>query len=163
MYYKGRPCPYHADAQMCNLSKQVTKLTDYGPNPFAFNIEEATKINNTFRTAIWTGEHLQVTLMSIKVGEDIGLEIHPDVDQFLRIEDGQGLILIGDTKDRVDFKKLVYDGCAIMIPAGKWHNLINTGNTALKLHSIYSPPQHPYGTVHETKEIAQAAEKNNGY
>ncbi len=163
MNCKGHPCPNCAGPQKHNPSKQTVKSSDYGPNPYALNIEEATKMNHTFRTVIWTGEHLQVTLMSIKVGEDIGLEIHPDVDQFLRIEDGQGLILIGATKDRVDFKKLVYDGCAIMIPAGKWHNLINTGNIPLKLYSIYSPPQHPHGTVHATKEIAQAAEEKNGH
>lgn len=163
MNYKGYTCPYGANTQMPNPPNQAAKPTDFGPNPYALNIEEATKLNHTFRTVIWTGEHLQVTLMCIRAGEDIGLEIHPHVDQFLRVECGQGLILIGSSKDKVDFKKVVYDGCAIMIPAGKWHNLINTGNTPLKLYSIYAPPQHPHGTVHATKEIAQAAEENSGH
>lgn len=132
---------------------------DYGPEPFAINIDEATKRNNTFRTAIWTGQHLQLTLMSINVGEDIGLEIHPDLDQFIRIEDGQGIVRMGDRKDLMNFRANVYDDFAFIIPAGKWHNIYNTGNRPLKLYSIYAPPQHPKGTVHCTKEDAQRAEK----
>ena len=132
---------------------------DSGGKPFVVDIEEATKDNHTFRTAIWTGEHLQVTLMSINVGEDIGLELHPDVDQFLRVEQGQGLVKMGDRKDVLDFQAEVSDDFAIMIPAGKWHNLINTGNEPLKLYSIYAPPEHPFGTVHQTKAIAMAAEE----
>lgn len=137
-------------------------LKDYGSQPFVVNIEEASKQNTNFRTALWTGRHLQVTLMSLNVGEDIGLEIHPNLDQFLRIEEGQGLVQMGKSKERLDFQKKVYDDDAIMIPAGTWHNLINTGQTAIKLYSIYAPPQHPFGTVHETKAIAMAAEKNYG-
>ncbi|GAB6085083.1 cupin domain-containing protein [Alkaliphilus crotonatoxidans] len=129
-------------------------MKDYGPKPFVVNIEEATKQNNTFRTALWTGEYLQLTLMSINVGDDIGLEIHPDHDQFIRIEQGQGLVKMGDRKDHLDFQATVYDNYAIFIPAGKWHNLINTGCTPLKLYSIYAPPEHPWGTIHETKEDA---------
>mgnify|MGYP005834590447 CR=1 FL=1 len=138
-------------------------LKDYGPEPFVVNIDAATKQNNNFRTALWTGRYLQLTLMSINVGEDIGLEIHPNLDQFVRIEEGQGLVKMGDRKDRLDFQRKVYDDYAFIIPAGKWHNLINTGNTPLKLYSIYAPPQHPYGTVHETKADAQAAEANSAY
>ncbi|WP_097019507.1 cupin domain-containing protein [Orenia metallireducens] len=135
--------------------KQVTKLKDYGPCPFVVNIEEATKQNNYFRLALWTGEYLQLTLMSIKPGDDIGLEIHPDVDQFIRIEQGQGITMIGDRRDQLDFKAKVYGDDAIFIPAGKWHNLINTGRRPLKLYSIYAPPEHPRSAVHETKEDAE--------
>jgi mannose-6-phosphate isomerase-like protein (cupin superfamily) len=134
------------------------QLRDYGPEPFVVNINEITKQNNNYRTALWTGTHLQLTLMSIEVGEDIGLEIHPNLDQFIRIEEGQGLVKMGDSKYNLDFQRNVYDDFAFIIPAGKWHNLINTGNTPLKLYSIYAPPQHPHGTVQETKAIAQAAE-----
>ena len=102
-------------------SKDKIELKDYGPEPFIVNIEEATKQNNTYRTALWTGRHLQVTLMSINVGEDIGLEIHPTVDQFLRIEQGQGIVQMGDRKDNLDFAEKVYENFAIMVPAGKWH------------------------------------------
>ena len=78
--------------------RENIQLKDYGNEPFVVNIEEAAEQNNTFRTALWTGRHLQVTLMSINVGEDIGLEIHPTVDQFLRIEEGQGLVQMGNTQ-----------------------------------------------------------------
>ncbi|WP_186578257.1 cupin domain-containing protein [Aquibacillus kalidii] len=133
-------------------------LTDYGPNPFVININKATKQNSTYRTALWTGSHFQVTLMSIGIGEDIGLEMHPNVDQFLRIEQGQGIVKMGKRRDGLTFEKRVYDDSAIIIPAGTWHNLINTGNAPLKLYSIYAPPNHPFGTVHPTKADAVEAE-----
>ncbi len=136
-------------------------LTDYGPEPFVTNINEATKQNDTFRTALWTGEHLQVTLMSLKAGEDIGLEMHPDVDQFLRVEQGQGIVRMGKTKEGLNFTKHIYDDSAILIPAGTWHNLTNTGSIPLKLYSIYAPPNHPFGTVHVTKSEAMAAEEGS--
>ena len=135
-------------------------LKDYGSEPFVVNINEATKQNNTYRTALWTGKHLQVTLMSINVGEDIGLEIHPDVDQFLRIEQGQGIVQMGKSKDNLNFQRNAYDDFAIMIPAGTWHNVTNTGNIPLKLYSIYAPPNHPFGTVHVTKADALAMEED---
>jgi len=99
--------------------------------------------------------------MSINVGEDIGLEIHPNLDQFIRIEQGQGLVKMGDSKHNLDYQKNVRDGYVFIIPAGKWHNLVNTGSIPLKLYSIYAPPQHPHGTVHKTKAEALAAEKTN--
>ena len=135
------------------------RLKDYGPAPFVINIEEAALQNRTFRTALWTGKHFQVTVMSIDVGEDIGLEVHPHTDQFIRIEQGQGLMQMGDAEDRLDFEREVKQDDAVMIPAGKWHNLINTGNTPLKVYVIYAPPEHPHGTVHKTKADALAAEQ----
>ena len=157
-YYQNKP-RYNS-----NYSKQYSSpfLKDYGPKPLVVNINEVTLQNNNFRTALWTGCYLQITLMSINVGEDIGLEIHPDTDQFIRIEQGQGLVMMGDRRDRLDFQEKVCDDFAIIIPAGKWHNLINTGCVPLKLYSIYAPPQHPRGTVHETKADAQAAEEKRG-
>lgn len=133
-------------------------MTDYGPNPFVVDINKAALNNGTFRTALWTGNHLQLTLMSISAGEDIGLEMHPNVDQVLRIEDGQGLVRMGDSKDHLYLCQPVFEDYAIFIPAGTWHNITNTGNKPLKLYSIYAPPNHPYGTVHETKIDAEAAE-----
>lgn len=138
-------------------------LQDYGANPFVMDINQATKQNDNFRTALWTGDHLQVTLMSIGVGEDIGLEIHPKVDQFLRIEEGQGLVQMGKNKSVLNYEQRVKDDDAIIIPAGTWHNVINTGSTPLKLYSIYAPPNHPYGTVHQTKADAEAAEQEYGH
>ena len=128
---------------------------DYGSQPFVVNINQATKQNNAFRTALWTGEHFQVTLMSIPVGEDIGLEVHPTTDQFIRLEEGQGLVRMGNSKDQVDFEQMVYDDDAVMVPAGKWHNIINTGTKPLKVYVIYAPPEHPFGTVHPTKASAE--------
>jgi len=154
MYGFYNQIPYHY-LPYFNPASPPIKLKDYGPNPFVVNIEEATKQNNNFRIALWTGKYLQITLMSINLGEDIGLEIHPDLDQFIRIEEGQGLVKMGDRKDRLDFQANVRDDYAFVIPAGKWHNLINTGNKPLKLYSIYAPPAHPHGTVHKTKEDAE--------
>lgn len=134
-------------------------LKDYGRQPMVININEASKENKTFRTALWTGNHLQVTLMSIRPGEDIGLEVHPTVDQFLRVEEGKGLVQMGYTKDNLSFQAKVFDDYAIMVPAGTWHNVINTGKRPLKLYSIYAPPNHPFGTVHQTKADAMAAER----
>jgi len=122
-------------------------------------MENATLQNDYFRTALWTGTHLQLTLMSIKPGEDIGLEIHPNTDQFLRIEQGQGVVMMGKDKDNLTFQKRVYDNYAIFVPAGTWHNVINTGRKPLKLYSIYAPPQHPFGTVHVTKQDAEEQEE----
>ncbi|MBO9596988.1 MAG: cupin domain-containing protein [Cohnella sp.] len=126
--------------------------------PFVVNIDQAAKLNNNYRTALWTGQHFQVTLMSINVGEDIGLEVHPTTDQFIRIEDGQGLVQMGPGKDRLDYQTMAYEGYAIMVPAGTWHNVTNTGNRPLKVYVIYAPPQHPFGTVHPTKASAMASE-----
>ncbi len=181
--YRPYPCPYYANTPMYSLpnmsdfyrmypytyrlnqptyksnsSNQSIKLKDYGPEPFVVNIDEATKQNSNYRTALWTGDNLQVTLMSIKVGGDIGLEIHPTVDQFIRIEEGQGMVKMGDKKDQLNYQERVYDDFAIMIPAGKWHNVINTGDKPLKLYAIYAPPEHPRGTVHKTKADTLASE-----
>lgn len=125
---------------------------DYGPKPYLVNIDQSTKENNNFRTALWTGDYLQVTLMSINVGDDIGLEIHSDTDQFIRIEDGRGIVKMGKYKENMDFQASVENDFAIMIPAGTWHNIINTGNKPLKVYSIYAPPHHKHGVIHVYKE-----------
>jgi mannose-6-phosphate isomerase-like protein (cupin superfamily) len=96
--------------------------------------------------------------MSLNVGEDIGAEVHPNTDQFLRIEQGKGLTKMGNSRDNMNLQAEVSDDDVILIPAGTWHNLINTGNKPLKLYSIYAPPEHPRGTVHRTKADAMAAE-----
>ncbi|MFC0232232.1 cupin domain-containing protein [Bhargavaea ullalensis] len=133
-------------------------VTDYGGRPFVVNIENAAEQNDLFRTALWTGSHLQVTLMSIPPGEDIGLEVHPNTDQFLRLEDGEGLVQMGSSPDRLDYRMPVSDDDAIFVPAGTWHNLTNTGREPIRLYSIYAPPNHPFGTVHRTKSEAEEAE-----
>lgn len=135
-------------------------IKDYGKQPLVLNITSAANSNQNFRTALWTGDHLQITLMSLQPGEDIGLEIHPDVDQFIRIEQGMGIVQMGDDKNRLNFVRTVFPGYIIVIPAGKWHNLTNTGPLPLKLYSIYAPPNHPHGTIHRTKKEALLAEKD---
>lgn len=141
-----------------NDLRQKHSSTDHGGKPYVVDIEDATEDNRTFRTALWTGKHLQVTLMSIGVGDDIGLEIHPNTDQFLRIEDGRGLVQMGQRRDQLTFQRRVSDDDAIMVPAGTWHNIKNRGKKPLKLYSIYAPPEHKFGTVHRTKADAVAAE-----
>ena len=126
-------------------------LKDHGPAPLVVNIEDYTLENENFRLVLWTGEYLQVALMSIPVGGEIGLEVH-DGDQFLRIESGRGRAMMGSTRDALTIIKDVEDDYAIFVPAGKWHNLINTGNTPLKIYSIYAPVEHPHSTVHRTPE-----------
>lgn len=133
-------------------------LKDYGPEPFAINIKQAAEQNDAFRTTLWTGGNLQLTLMSINVGEDIGFEIHEHLDQFIRIEEGRGVVLMGNSRNQMTFQANVEEGYAFIIPAGTWHNLINTGNIPIKLMSIYAPPQHPHGTIHRTRAEAMAAE-----
>ena len=133
------------------------KIRDCGCQPFIADIEDLATRNSNYRTALWTGEHLQVTLMCIPVGGDIGLEMHDDVDQFIRIEDGCALIQMGKCKDNVDYQQKVNSNFAILVPARTWHNIVNV---PLKLYSVYAPPKHPFGTVHRTKGEAQCAERH---
>jgi mannose-6-phosphate isomerase-like protein (cupin superfamily) len=122
------------------------------------DIEQATLDNDTFRTVLFTGDHTQLTVMRIAPGEDIGAEAHHDRDQFLRIEQGQARVEFGKSEDAMDERHDVSDDWAVIIPAGVWHNVINTGEEDLKLYSLYSPPEHPPETVHRTKAEAEAAE-----
>lgn len=124
---------------------------DLAGAPAVINIDKETKMNSFFRRAIWTGEHLQVTVMSIPPGGEVGLEIHEDTDQFLRVEFGVGSVYMGKTKQDVKFIGDADNECAILIPAGTWHNVLNTQKVPLKLYSIYAPPHHPVGTIHKTK------------
>lgn len=135
--------------------------TDFGPDPFVANISTATKHNRNFRAALWTGKYLQLTLMSIPPGGEIGLENHRDTDQFLRIEEGCGIVRMGTSPERMTYQAGVCDGSAVFVPAGTWHNLINTGSGPLKLYSIYAPPHHPSGTVHATRADALADEEQH--
>lgn len=117
------------------------------------NIEELTRANTYFRQVLYTGLHAQLVLMTLKAGEEIGMEVHPTVDQFFRFEVGQGKVTIAG----VDYA--VKDGDVAIVPAGAMHNVVNTGSEDLKLYTIYSPPNHPEGTIHKTKAEAMVAEK----
>ena len=141
-----------------NRGQSNGQIHDYGPEPFIVNIDQFAKSNPNYRTALWTGQHLQLTLMSIRVGGDIGLEMHSNLDQLIRVESGCGLVKMGSCKENLNIQRKVDGNYAIVIPAGTWHNLINIGNRPLKLYSIYAPPQHPFGTIQETKEIAEKEE-----
>ena len=136
-------------------------MQDYGNNPYVVNIEELTLANDNFRTAAWTGFNLQMTLMSLQPGEDIGAEVHDDHDQFLWIEQGEARVVMGDSADDLSFEMEASEDFAIFVPAGKWHNVSNIGLRSLKLYSIYAPAEHPHGTVHPTKAEAEAAEHHH--
>lgn len=131
------------------------EICDYGPEPFVFNINHATNMNQNFRTTLWTGRDMQLTLMSIPVRGDIGVEMHPDVDQFIRIESGHAKVYMGGCQNALREAGTVNENYAIIIPAGTWHNVVNIGNRPLKVYSLYAPPQHPFGTVHKTKSDAE--------
>ena len=121
---------------------------------FVDDIEDLTESNKDFRRVLYTGKHLQLVLMSLKPGEEIGEEVHDTHDQFFRIEKGKGEVLIDGVKTKVkaDF--------AIIVPAGARHNVINTGDKALRLYTLYSPPEHRDGIVRATKAEAEASEEH---
>lgn len=121
---------------------------------FINDIESLTKENPDFRRVLYTGRHLQLVLMSIPPGGDIGEEVHPDRDQFFRIEKGRGEVWIDGRMTKIE------DDFAILVPAGARHNVRNTGDKPLRLYSIYGPPEHADGTVHVTKAEAMASKEH---
>lgn len=117
-------------------------------------IEQATLENNYFRQVLFTGTYTQLVVMCLQPGEEIGNEVHPTVDQFFRIEQGEAKFVFGGKEEH-----LVHDGDAVVVPAGTEHNVLNASSTnILRLYTLYSPPNHPDGTVHRTKDEAEAAE-----
>ena len=144
---------HHSMGCLCGNGK-----TDHGPKPFVTNITREARQNQNFRTALWTGHHLQMTLMCIPVSCDIGVENHPETDQLIRVEEGQALVRMGSGKERLDVQHRLRTGDAVFVPCGTWHNVMNTGSCPLKLSSIYAPPNHPRGTVHPTKADAEHEE-----
>ena len=135
--------------------RQCVFQTDKGPDPYVANIEQMAVRNPNFRTAIWTGCHMQMTIMSIPPCGEIGQEIHQDTDQLIRVEQGKAEVMIGKCEEKKDFHKFMCKGDAVFIPAGSWHNIINVGRIPLMLSSVYALPHHPRGTVHRTKEEAE--------
>jgi mannose-6-phosphate isomerase-like protein (cupin superfamily) len=125
-------------------------IRDIGPQPQSFDLERATRENENYRKVAWSGRYLQVTLMSIPVGSDIGLEVHPDTDQFLRLDAGRGRAQIGPSKDELTFDMEVSDGWCVLIPAGSWHNVTNIGDEPMQVYAIYAPAHHKPGKVHRT-------------
>ena len=122
--------------------------------PYVGAIEKQTLSNTYFRQVLFTAQHEQLVVMCLRPGEEIGDEVHPKVDQFFRIEQGEAKFVFNEKEER-----LVHDGDVVVVPAGTFHNVVNTSKTAmLKLYTIYSPPNHADGTVHKTKAEAEAAE-----
>jgi mannose-6-phosphate isomerase-like protein (cupin superfamily) len=134
----------------------IDKIKDIGPKLQSFDIERATKENTNYRSVAWSGRYLQVTLMSIPVGGDIGLEAHPETDQFLRLDAGTGRVQMGATKDTLSFEGEVSDGWCVIVPAGTWHNITNTGQTPMQVYTIYAPAHHKPGKVQSTAAVAKA-------
>ena len=129
-------------------------IKDIGPEPQSFNLEQQTVDNPNYRTVAWSGRYLQLTLMSIPEGGDIGLEMHPDTDQFLRLDAGRGHVQMGPTRDNLDFDQEVSDGWCILVPAGTWHNITNIGNEPMQVYAIYAPAHHQPGKIHTTAALA---------
>jgi len=119
------------------------------------NIQKKTLENTNFREVLYTGAHMQLVVMSLKPLEDIGMEVHPNVDQFFRIEEGQAKVIMNGEET------ILTDDMVAIVPAGTQHNVINISNTEdLKLYTIYAPANHPEGTIHATKADAMAAEEH---
>ncbi len=122
------------------------------------DIETLTRENTTFRTVLYTAANLQLTVMCLATGEEVGMEMHDHLDQFIRVESGSARVTLGPSPTEVEVAHDIADDWAIIIPGGTWHNVINTGMEELRLYSIYAPAEHPDGTVHLTKADAEAAE-----
>jgi mannose-6-phosphate isomerase-like protein (cupin superfamily) len=131
-------------------------IRDIGPQPQSFDLEQATCDNAEYRSVAWSGRYLQVTLMSIPVGADIGLEAHPETDQFLRLDAGRGRVQMGASKEQLTFDEEVGDGWCVLVPAGTWHNITNIGEEPMQLYAIYAPAHHKPGKVHRTATDAEA-------
>jgi len=121
---------------------------------FISNIEEATEENEKFRKVLYTGKNSQLVLMSLKPGEEIGMEIHEDHDQFFRFEKGEGKVIIDENEYKVE------EDFAVIVPAGAQHNVINTGDKDMRVYTIYSPPEHQDQIIHATKADAEAQEEH---
>jgi mannose-6-phosphate isomerase-like protein (cupin superfamily) len=136
------------------MANTADRIKDIGPQPQSFDLERATKDNTDYRSVAWSGRYLQVTLMSIPVGGDIGLEVHPQTDQFLRLDAGHGRVQMGSAKDSLTFETDVSDGWCVLVPAGIWHNVTNTGTVPMQVYSIYAPAHHKPDKVQATALVA---------
>lgn len=135
-------------------------IKDIGPQPQSFDLETATVENRNYRTVAWSGKYLQLTLMSIPPGADIGLEAHPETDQFIRLDAGRGRVQMGPAEDQFDLDQEVEDGWAVFVPAGTWHNITNVGDEPLQLYTVYAPVHHGAGVVQATAEDAERDEES---
>ena len=134
------------------------RITDKGPEPNVFDIEKATVKNKNYRTVAWSGKYLQVTLMSIPPGSSIGLEKHPETDQFIRLDAGKGVAKMGTNKAKLETWD-VSDGWSVQVPAGHWHDIENVGEDPMQLYVVYAPVHHKPGIVQKPSEKADADEE----
>ncbi len=148
---------------MYSQNNHAPKSPDHGQEPIIIDISQAADQNQNFRTVIWTGRHSQTVLMSIPAGGDIGLEMHAAADQFIYVESGRAIVRMGSSKEKLDVQRVISKGISVQVPAGIWHNIINSGNLPLKLFTIYAPPQHPRGEISTTKANAEAIEKKRAH
>jgi mannose-6-phosphate isomerase-like protein (cupin superfamily) len=121
------------------------------------DIETLTRENTNFRTVLYTAGNLQLTVMCLATGEEVGLEMHDHLDQFIRVESGSARVTLGPSETEIEIAHDIADDWAMIIPSGTWHNVINTGMDELRFYSLYAPPEHPDGAVHVTKADADAA------
>lgn len=134
-------------------------IEDVGPKPSSFDLETATRENEHYRAVAWSGKYLQVTLMSIPVGESIGLEAQELVGLGVRLDAGRGRVMMGPSKDELTFEQDVTDGWCALIPAGTWHDVVNTGDEPMRLYAVYAPVHHAAGKVQPTAADAAADEE----
>ncbi len=136
---------HNSDSVTASSSAIDNQIKDMGNAPYVFDIDNEIEKNTNYRTVIWTGKYLQLVLMNIPAGGEIGLEIHDDTDQFFRIESGSGEVSMGRLKDEMNYRKKIDSDSAVMVPAGTYHNIKNTGREPLKLYTVYAPPHHKFG------------------
>lgn len=139
------------EENLCHLCNNRCQ-NEHGGEIYCVNVGRLAYKNQNFRESIWTGKYLQMTIMSIPCGEDIGVEIHCDTDQYIRIEQGNAILLTGNSAENLCHKCKLNTGDAVFIPAGTWHNIINAGRRPIKISSIYAPPHHPRCTVEKNKK-----------
>ena len=137
------------------MGSATDRIIDIGPQPQSFDIERATKENADYRSVAWSGRYLQVTLMSIPAGGSIGLEAHPQTDQFLRLDAGRGRVQMGEASDQLTFEREVSNGWCVLVPAGTWHNITNIGTSPMQVYTIYAPAHHAPGKVQATAAAAE--------
>ena len=142
----------NGENNICNSCENKCK-NEHGKEVYSANIGRIACKNQNFRESVWTGKYLQMTLMSISCGEDIGVEVHCDTDQYIRVEQGMAIALTGNSANNLCNRHKLNTGDAIFIPAGTWHNIINASRRTLKLSSVYAPPHHPKCTIEKNKPL----------
>ena len=135
------------------------KPTKKSDSPCVENIAQMALQNTNFRTTVWTGGYAQMTLMCVDNCDELGVEVHPESDQIIRVEQGKACVKMGECKERLHFSQMMCPGEVVFIPAGVWHNIVNMEDAALKLSVIYAKPNHPMGTIHRTKAEAEESER----